>query len=67
MPFLPPYTHTHTHPHTLTRAHSGGDWALQQQGAITLTGTEGAEISNNLFTRLDGNAIYMGACMRMFV
>ena len=35
---------------------SGGDWALQKQGAVTLVGTEGARIMDNLFTRLDGQS-----------
>eukprot|EP01047_Picozoa_sp_COSAG01_P017810 COSAG01_NODE_951_length_12498_cov_30.544018_6_plen_809_part_00 len=43
---------------------SGGDWALQKQGAITLVGTLGTTISHNLFTRLDGNAIFMGGFHR---
>jgi hypothetical protein len=43
---------------------SGGDWALQKQGAITMTATEGVNISDNLFTRLDGNAIFIGGYHR---
>ena len=36
---------------------SGGDWALQRNGALTLEGTERLTIENSEFTRLDGNAI----------
>ena len=36
---------------------SGGDWARQRQGAITTNYVENLIISNNLFTRLDGNSI----------
>ncbi|ETO36005.1 hypothetical protein RFI_01057 [Reticulomyxa filosa] len=36
---------------------SGGDWALQRTGAIYLDCTFNVSISNNLMTRLDGNAI----------
>jgi len=43
---------------------SGGDWALQKQGAITLSGTENIDIDSNLFTRLDGNAIFIGGYNR---
>lgn len=53
--------YTYMDPHGLP---SGGDWALQKQGAITLVGTEGTVIENNLFTRLDGNAIFIGGYHR---
>ena len=43
---------------------SGGDWGLQKQGAVTLVGTEDIEVSGNLFTRLDGNAIFIGGYNR---
>jgi hypothetical protein len=46
------------------RLPSGGDWALQKQGAITMIGTEGVSISNNLFTRLDGNGVFIGGYHR---
>ena len=49
--------YTYMDPHGLP---SGGDWALQKQGAITLTGTESVTIEHNFFTRLDGNAIFIG-------
>jgi hypothetical protein len=48
---------TYMDPHGLP---SGGDWALQQQGAITVVGAEGVTVENCLFTRLDGNAIFIG-------
>eukprot|EP00937_MAST-01D_sp_MAST-1D-sp2_P005490 g5490.t1 len=43
---------------------SGGDWALQKQGAITLVGTENVTVEKNLFTRLDGNGIFIGGYNR---
>jgi len=36
---------------------SGGDWALERQGAIRVEGSESTAIKNCLFTRLDTNAI----------
>ena len=54
-------SYTYMDPHGLP---SGGDWALQKQGAITLVGTESAKLDGNLFTRLDGNAIFMGGYHR---
>ena len=41
-----------------------GDWALQPQGAITINGAEAITISHNLFSRLDGNAIFIGGYVR---
>ena len=52
---------TYLAPHGLP---SGGDWALQKQGAITLVGTEGVSISGNLLTELDGNAVFIGGYHR---
>mmetsp|Transcript_23005 Transcript_23005/g.69097 ORF Transcript_23005/g.69097 Transcript_23005/m.69097 type:complete len:905 (-) Transcript_23005:972-3686(-) len=46
--------HTYLDPHGMP---SGGDWALQRNGALTLEGTERLTIENSEFTRLDGNAI----------
>lgn len=43
---------------------SGGDWALPRQAAISLTGTDGVRIAANLFTHLDGNAIFAGGSHR---
>ena len=50
--------YTYMDPHGLP---SGGDWALQKQGAITVVGAEGVTVQNCLFTRLDGNAIFIGS------
>ena len=36
---------------------SGGDWGLQRSGAIYLDGVRNITISQNVLTRLDGNAI----------
>lgn len=52
---------TYLAPHGLP---SGGDWALQRTGAITLVGTEGLTVSSNLLTELDGNAIFIGGYHR---
>ena len=60
----PPFSdtrYTYFEPHGLP---SGGDWALQPQGAITLHGTVGGVIDGNHFTRLDGNAIFTGGYHR---
>lgn len=43
---------------------SGGDWCLQKSGAITLEGTENVTLSNNTITRVDGNAVFIGAYNR---
>lgn len=43
---------------------SGGDWCLQKSGAITLKGTEGTTLTNLTITRVDGNAVFMGAYNR---
>jgi hypothetical protein len=56
--------YTYFEPHGLP---SGGDWALQKQGAVTLVGTEDVTINGNLFTRLDGNAIFIGGYHRRLV
>jgi len=52
---------TYLAPHGLP---SGGDWALQRQGALTLVGTEGLSLRGNLFTSLDGNAVFIGGYHR---
>jgi len=36
---------------------SGGDWALEREGAIKLEGTERVAITHNYFIRLDTNAV----------
>ena len=53
--------YTYLEPHGLP---SGGDWALQKQGAITLVGTEGVTVRDCLLTRLDGNALFIGGYTR---
>eukprot|EP01084_Bolivina_argentea_P271094 461150_1 len=45
---------TYMDPHGMV---SGGDWALQRTGAIYIEGAEHISIKDNIFTRLDGNAI----------
>ena len=41
---------------------SGGDWALQRSGAITLEGTEGFSVTDSLFERVDGNGVMLNGC-----
>ena len=53
--------YTYFAPHGLP---SGGDWALQRQGAITLHATEGVTLASNLFADLDGNALFVGGYHR---
>jgi len=53
--------HTYFDSHGLP---SGGDWALAKTGAISLVGTASINISGNLLTRLDGNAIFIGGYSR---
>ena len=36
---------------------SGGDWGLQRTGAVYVNNAQNVSINNNLFSRLDGNAI----------
>lgn len=38
---------------------SGGDWGLARTGVVYLHGTTGATVSNCLFTRVDGTAIFI--------
>eukprot|EP01083_Nonionella_stella_P085976 238584_1 len=38
---------------------SGGDWALQYSGALKLVGCKNILIAENVFSRLDGNAIFL--------
>jgi len=53
--------YTYMDPHGLP---SGGDWGLQKQGAITLIGTKNIVVDSCLFSRLDGNAIFIGGYNR---
>lgn len=43
---------------------SGGDWALRKDAAVVVRGTEGVQLSSNLFSRLDGNAVFIGGYNR---
>lgn len=52
---------TYFDPHGLP---SGGDWALQPQGAVTIVGSENVSIDGCLFTRLDGNGVFAGGYHR---
>ncbi len=41
-----------------------GDWALEPQGALTFIGTEGTLVTECVFERLDGNAVFIGGYNR---
>ena len=56
--------HTYLDPHGMP---SGGDWALQRSGVIYLDGVRNITISNNVMTRLDGNAISVNRYAREVV
>jgi hypothetical protein len=43
---------------------SGGDWALQRSGAVTMTGTVDVLIDHCRFTRVDGNGVFLGGYNR---
>ena len=43
---------------------SGGDWALERLGVILVEGSTNVEISDCLFTRIDGNAVFLGGYNR---
>jgi hypothetical protein len=46
---------------------SGGDWALERLGVLLLEGTEDVAVSECLFTRIDGNAIFLSGYNRRAV
>eukprot|EP01084_Bolivina_argentea_P237331 398878_1 len=54
-------SYSYLDPHGLP---SGGDWGLQQQGVITLRGSENIIINSSLFTRIDGNCIFIAGYNR---
>ena len=43
---------------------SGGDWGLSRLGAVLISGAEQVTLANNLFTRLDGNAVFLSGYTR---
>lgn len=43
---------------------SGGDWALQRSAALFAQGTEGLTVDGCLFTRLDGNGLFLSGYTR---
>jgi hypothetical protein len=43
---------------------SGGDWALERNGALLLEGTAGVSITDCAFDRIDGNAIFLSGWNR---
>ena len=53
--------YTYLDPHG---APSGGDWAIQRTGAVTIEGTSGATIDSSLFTRLDGLGVFISGFNR---
>ena len=52
---------TYLDPHGMP---SGGDWALQRSGALTLEGVANVTIQGSLFSRLDGNAVSVNGYAR---
>jgi len=46
---------------------SGGDWALERLGALLFEGTEDVAVSDCLFTRIDGNAVFLSGYNRRAV
>lgn len=43
---------------------SGGDWGLSRMGAVLISNAEQITLSGNLFTRLDGNAVFLSGYTR---
>ena len=43
---------------------AGGDWALERLGVLLFEGTEDCTVQNNLFTRIDGNAVFLSGYNR---
>jgi hypothetical protein len=43
---------------------SGGDWSFRASGAVTLVGTSGVSVSGCTFTRVGGNALFIGGFSR---
>ena len=43
---------------------SGGDWGLYRGGAIFVEGAENITIKHNIFTRLDGNGVFVSGYSR---
>jgi len=50
-------------PHGLP-SDGGGDWALSRSGAVFVENAENTIISNNKFTRIDGNAVFISGYAR---
>eukprot|EP01084_Bolivina_argentea_P051380 94510_1 len=53
--------YTYLDPHGMP---TGGDWGLQKSGAFIISGAENVIIDSSLFTRLDGNGIFIGGYNR---
>jgi hypothetical protein len=53
--------YTYMDPHGVP---SGGDWSLQRTGALFFEGTEQLNVSDCLFIRLDGNALFLSGYNR---
>ena len=53
--------YTYMEPHGVP---SGGDWALQRMGALFVEGAEGVGVDRCLFTRVDGNALFLSGYVR---
>ena len=53
--------YTYMDPHGMP---SAGDWALERQGSIYIKNCENISITNNMFTRIDGNGISINSYNR---
>jgi len=53
--------YTYMEPHGVP---SGGDWALQRMGALFVEGAESVGVDSCLFTRVDGNALFLSGYVR---
>jgi len=53
--------YTYMDPHGVP---SGGDWAMQRTAALFFEGTEGLNVSDCVFSRLDGNALMLSGYNR---
>ena len=60
-------TYLGTTPADLHGLPTGGDWALQPSGAVTLRNTENVTLEGNQWTRLDGNGLFAGGYHRGLV
>jgi len=46
---------------------SGGDWALERDGAVFAEGADGLRVTGCAFARIDGNAVFLSGYNRRAV